>query len=434
MIETGLSILFEIAMYIFLTYVFLSIFLRKAVAVKKDGGQIEVNGADDPPFYYMIIPGMNEALVIQQTLAQMAQYHFQGKIVMIDDASADGTADLAEQTAAGDDRIVVIRRHLPRAHIGKGDSLNQVMDYVKHDCRRHGRNLKQVVIGVLDADGVLSTDAITQLNRFFQDPDQVICQLRVKMDSPFTSALQVSQDLEFFSVNNMSQNMRMRTHTVGLSGNGQFFRLLPVLKAVGWHPWGHALLDDYELTLKLMLHGIHVQYIDSAFVYQQALTSPYKLLRQRSRWVQGNLYCIKYFKAVMTSQQIDVIQKVGILYFLAQPWINVAADLSVFGLTIITGLRVSQLLVAHPSLLVSALITGGLLFLFSQFWGFVFSAFYIHDLHMTRMTVPKWTHLVGLPSIVSYMYVLLFGSLVMAYWRKLRGNNSWVKTARQSVG
>lgn len=436
MIEGVLTAIFEIAMYIFLTYLFLSIFLRRAVPEEdsekaaKDGR----TGRPAPPFYYMIIPGLNEALVVQQTLTALVQHPFHGKILMIDDASEDGTADLAAQLAPRDPRIVVLRRHLPYARQGKGASLNQAMDYVKHDARCHGRDLTQVVIGVLDADGMLSANAIAELNHFFQTPEHVIGQLRVKMAPPLDSALQAAQDLEFFSVNNMSQNMRMRTRTVGLSGNGQFFRLLPVITAIGWHPWGHALLDDYELTLKLMLQGIHVAYIDTAFVYQQALTSPYKLLRQRSRWVQGNLDCIKYFKDVMTSRRIGVVQKIGVLYFLAQPWLNVGADMAVFGLAALTGVRVSRWLWAQPSLLGGALVAGAVLLLFSHFWGFVFTVFYLHDLHVMGMKVPQGRHLLGLPSIVSYMYVLLFGSLVMAYWRKLRGNNGWGKTARQAVG
>lgn len=105
----------------------------------------------------------------------------------------------------------------------------------------------------------------------------------------FTNTLQASQDLEFFTVNNMSQNLRMHSRTVGLSGNGQFFRLKPVVAALICHPWGHALLDDYEMTVKLMMKGITIDYIGACWVYQQAVIHVRAFIKQRSRWVQGNL-------------------------------------------------------------------------------------------------------------------------------------------------
>ena len=65
--------------------------------------------------------------------------------------------------------------------------------------------------------------------------------------------IHILQDIEFFSINYMAQIMRMYTKTVGLSENGQFFRLKPTIDKISAHPWGNALLDDYELTIKMML-------------------------------------------------------------------------------------------------------------------------------------------------------------------------------------
>lgn len=225
-----LNFCFEVAMYVFLTYVFLSILLGRQVGKEtRRDFEKDMGKADTGLFYYVLIPGLNESLVIENTLKNMIRHQFHGRIIMIDDFSDDGTADIAERTARLDDRILVLRRHPPRSHIGKGDSLDQAMDFVRSDCQVKHRDMNEVVIGVVDADGGLSETTFEQLNTFFSSPQNVVCQLRVKMDAPFENALQASQDLEFFTVNNMSQNMRMRTHTVGLSGNGQFFRLAPVM-------------------------------------------------------------------------------------------------------------------------------------------------------------------------------------------------------------
>ncbi|ERL64517.1 glycosyltransferase [Schleiferilactobacillus shenzhenensis] len=349
MIVEGLTVFFELALYIFLTYILLSMMLGIMHAPKLQSEFLEnTEEASDGLFYYIIIPTLNEGRIIQHTLNRLLQNDFNGIVIVVDDASADDTVHRASSVADGDMRILIVRRQLPHAQIGKGDSLNQAMDWIRHDSRQHQRDLSKVVVGVLDADGGLSNNAFFALNHFFTDSGHDICQLRVKMDGPFTNSLQAAQDLEFFTVNNEAQNMRMHTHTVGLSGNGQFFRLLPVVRAIGWHPWGNALLDDYELTLRLMLHGITVHYIDSAYASQQALTSPYKLMRQRSRWVQGNLDCMRYFRPVIQNRHLSYTQKAGILFFLAQPWINLGADLSLFGLFGISLQHIVNIMLARP--------------------------------------------------------------------------------------
>lgn len=433
MVQNILTIFFGIAMFIFLTYIFLSLLVgystirnnRKLLA--KDQGKHYPS-----PFYYIIIPAMNEQLVIVRTIKRLLAHKFNGLIIVMDDASTDETAKLARNIANASERAIVITRSVPRAHIGKGDSLNQAMEYIREDCAKSNRDKSNVIVGVIDADASLSKQAFPLLDRFFSDVHNVIAQLRVKMDPDFKSVLQVAQDLEFFSVNNLSQNMRMATNTVGLSGNGQFFRLEPIVGALGWSPWGHALLDDYEMTLKLMIKGIHVRYIDAAYAYQQALTSPYKLMRQRSRWVQGNLDCFKYFLPVMRSRNIDTTQKVGIIYFLIQPYLNLLADISVFGLTVYSIKTYTHIISNHPGLWMETLLVIILLLCLGMFWGILFTIVYLNDLNAVGERIPKSYQIFLLPVIVSYLYLLLFGSLTLAFWRKLRGDNSWIKTARKA--
>lgn len=144
----------------------------------------------------------------------------------------------------------------------------------------------------------------------------------------FKNELQVLQDIEFFAINHMNQITRMFTHSVGLSGNGQFFRLKPIVQELGPHPWGNALLDDYELTIKMMLKGIKIDYMPKTYVYQEALPSIKLLIRQRSRWAQGGLNCFKYLKDIIKSKTLSVTQKLSIYYFLATPWLSLLAGVT----------------------------------------------------------------------------------------------------------
>ena len=38
------------------------------------------------------------------------------------------------------------------------------------------------------------------------------------------------------------------------------FRLSMITEHLGYQPWGNALLDDYELTIKLMLKELSIAY------------------------------------------------------------------------------------------------------------------------------------------------------------------------------
>ena len=101
-----------------------------------------------------------------------------------------------------------------------------------------------------------------------------------------------------------------------------------ITEHLGYQPWGNALLDDYELTIKLMLKELSIAYIDEAFMAQEALRDVKRFIRQRSRWVQGNLDCLAYLPRVIKSKSLTLRQKCGIYYFLAQPFINLVAGCS----------------------------------------------------------------------------------------------------------
>ena len=48
---------------------------------------------------------------------------------------------------------------------------------------------------------------------------------------------------------------------------------------------------------------------------QEALRDVKRFIRQRSRWVQGNLDCLAYLPRVIKSKSLTLRQKCGIYYF-----------------------------------------------------------------------------------------------------------------------
>ena len=330
------TLIWGIALFIFLVYSLISLLFRM-ISYPRDfyhfAGNQQPAKIDRNLQYYVIVPCFNEAAVIQRTIKCLLRFK-QFEIVVVDDASSDDSVSQIKQIT--NSRVHLLRRHLPNAHTGKGDVLNFALDYICQITIRQRVSFEKVIIGVVDADAQLADNALQRLNAYFSSPRTNITQMRVKMYPHFKNWLQILQDIEFFSINHMAQIMRMYTKTVGLSGNGQFFRLAPIIDKIGAHPWGNALLDDYELTIKMMLKKLHVDYMTDTYVYQEALTSPKRFVRQRSRWVQGDLNCLKYLPKIIKSRVLSRTQKLGIYYFLLQPWLNFLADVAIIILTTIT--------------------------------------------------------------------------------------------------
>lgn len=369
-----LNLGYVLVVFTFLAYIFVSFILSSAWRQEPNA----LPAATQRHRYLILVPCVDEEAVIETTVRALLARDFAGQIVVIDDGSQDATAAIVQ--AFTDPRVQCIRRVAPNAQQGKGAALNFVLDTL----RQRGTTLgPDTIVGVVDADGQLTPNTFSRLDRHFSDPRTAAVQLRVKMYPHFKNGLQASQDLEFFTVNNRAQLARNYWHTVGLSGNGQFFRLEAIMAALGPHPWGNALLDDYELTIKLMLHDLHISYEEQAYVSQQAVSSLKKFVRQRSRWVQGNLDCQRYWPRVLRSSTLSWRQKLGVTYFLSQPYLNLVAD----GLiATITWLFWRQSLGQLTSLGAVGRFGGLLLVLAgaSLIWGSTFTLDYLGDYGVTR--------------------------------------------------
>ena len=393
------TLIWGIALFIFLVYSLISLLFRM-ISYPRDfhhfAGNQQPAKIDYNLQYYVIVPCFNEAAVIQRTIKCLLRFK-QFEIVVVDDASSDNSVSQITNS-----HIHLLRRHLPNAHTGKGDVLNFALDYICQITIRQRVSFEKVIIGVVDADAQLVDNALQRLNAYFSSPRTNITQMRVKMYPHFKNWLQILQDIEFFSINYMAQIMRMYTKTVGLSGNGQFFRLKPTIDKISAHPWGNALLDDYELTIKMMLKKLHVDYMTDTYVYQEALTSPKRFVRQRSRWVQGDLNCLKYLPEIIKSRILSRTQKLGIYYFLLQPWLDFLADVAIIILTTIA-LTHWYNFYGHLTLLTFSLVMAGLV-VFSLFWRIIFGIFYYRDLAHYHEPPLKKTP-IGLITAWNFLYV-----------------------------
>jgi len=343
------------------------------------------------------------------------------RVLVVDDGSDDATPHVL--SSIDNPRLHVLRRELPSARNGKGAALNAAYQMIRTWSRDQGLTADQVVVGVIDGDGRGSPDILAEVADLLTDPKIGAVQCRVRIHNR-DKLLGAVQDLEFGCIADASQVLRMKLGSVGLGGNGQFTRL-SALELLGDRPWSDCLVEDMELGLRMHLVGVPIGYVWRACITQQGVTDAKRLLRQRTRWAQGNLQCARYLPQLWRSRKITNRALLEMFYYLLAPWANALGSVIVLGFWLYawvelvsqgwrTGLPVSGSATALALWLGSLLLPG-------LMWAL---------LHRIRLRDEKFTRL-ALAGL-AYPGFLLLGlvSTWRAVARQALGRNGWAKTER----
>ncbi len=268
---------------------------------------------------YVMIPCMNEDLVINSTVRSVLDNDYPNlHINVIDDASDDETAN--EVLKVTDHRLSLMQRVKPNAQIGKGEALNWAYYQLIEEINAEGIPHEDVLITIIDADTDVDSDYFHKVNYVFNSRRHVTgLQSKVRViDLEADSA----QDLEFAEIINSSQSLRNITGTVAFGGNGQFCRL-STLESLEEKPWSKSLVEDFDLSTRLYLKkGSEIQniQIDDIYIRQTGIKKdPATLVKQRVRWAQGNVQSSIYFKPIITSKLLNRKQKTELLSTLIKP-------------------------------------------------------------------------------------------------------------------
>ncbi|MFB8044814.1 glycosyltransferase family 2 protein [Streptomyces hydrogenans] len=292
--------------------------------------------------WHVIVPCLNEAAVIGETLTRLRGAFPDAHLWIVDDASDDDTAAIVTRHGVDDPGIHLVSRELPHARTGKGDALNAAYRALLATLPADAAP-DRVVIAVFDADGIpapgcldvvasphllgdVSVDAV-QIEVRMRNRDErrpLPCSGRFR--NLIARTLVRMQDIEFRAAVPAIQAGRSFTGTVSLGGNGQFVRL-GALRALDdapdrGGPWHNSLLDDYELALHLALAGRTVAFTRDTWVEQEGLWSARRLLVQRTRWSQGTMQCARHLRTVWRSRRLSVPGRLEISYSLLQPWLQ----------------------------------------------------------------------------------------------------------------
>ncbi len=240
------------------------------------------NGADDFRWVFLV-PALNEEVTIADSVERLLAIPLhRRRVIIIDDGSDDQTPAILAEVDHPD--LSVLRRELPVARQGKSAALNHAYRTLAQLSDR-----EHTIIVIVDADGRLRPDAPAFASSHFagQHVGGVQSLVRIYNREHLLTWL---QDLEFSVYGYLFQAGRDDWGTAGMGGNGQFNRLSALDQlADDEGPWRNRLTEDQDLGLRLMAAGWQVRQDLRATVDQQGLPRLRPLLRQRTRWSQGNL-------------------------------------------------------------------------------------------------------------------------------------------------
>jgi 1,2-diacylglycerol 3-beta-glucosyltransferase len=262
-----------------------------------------------PPAMALVVPAHNEQEVIGETLESLMRLDYDRYVVIVvNDGSTDATAERARAFEASGRLLVVDRPH-EVAGQGKGAVLNEgyrvLSRLLEEDDPLVAGFDDDVVLGVVDADGILEPDALNEVAELFADPHVGGVQISVIIGNAHDGLIERCQDVEFVGFTHLAQAARDRIGSVGLGGNGQFTRLA-ALRSLGRAPWTDCLTEDLDLGLTLTRLGWRLRFCGTTSVTQQGVRTVRAWLRQRTRWAQGHYQCWHHVPKLLATRKVPL--------------------------------------------------------------------------------------------------------------------------------
>ncbi|GHF86677.1 bifunctional polysaccharide deacetylase/glycosyltransferase family 2 protein [Streptomyces griseosporeus] len=231
----------------------------------------------------VIVPAYNEKECIANTLASLARSTHPVEIIVVDDGSTDGTADIAE--SLGMPNVRVIRQQ----NAGKPAALNNGV-----------RNASYDIVVMMDGDTVFEPDTVRQLVQPFADPSVGAVAGNAKVGNR-TTLIGAWQHIEYVMGFNLDRRMydllRCMPTIPGAIGA---FRREAVLAVGGMSE--DTLAEDTDITIALHRAGWRVVYQEHARAWTEAPGSLKQLWSQRYRWSYGTMQALWKHRGALTDR------------------------------------------------------------------------------------------------------------------------------------
>ncbi len=259
------------------------------------------------PNVSILVACHNEALVAESLVRGLAALHYSRarlEVILVDDASTDGTGDLLERLTAGQRHMRVLRRP-PGSGGGKSGALNAAAEVARGE-----------VIVIFDADHIPRRNVVDRLVRHFQDPRVSAVQGRCVVRNSVQSKLARSIAIDYFSGYLVNEYGRQALFELPAYGGANCAVRTSTLRELGgWNT--NSVTEDTDLTLRVLLHGYRVRYDITAVDTEESATTLKRFIGQRYRWARGHQQVWRdYRRAVVTDAKLSLPEKIETIMFL----------------------------------------------------------------------------------------------------------------------
>jgi cellulose synthase/poly-beta-1,6-N-acetylglucosamine synthase-like glycosyltransferase len=259
--------------YVFMLVLIFALYLGTYGRVRKYQMKMKKNASEtfrnQTEMCTIVIPARNEESVIKRTVLNCLQQTYKNiEIIVVCHNCNDRTYDEAR---VEDPRVKVFE--LQTKESGKGIALNYGVERSKGN-----------YILVLDSDGLLTHDFLENALPFFDENYAAVQGRYIASNRNFnfvTKMLALEGDLWSTAFMTVRSHLGRRCP---LGGTGYIVRK-DILAKVGM--FANHLVDDYELTFRLLRNGYRIVYAPLSVNYDEKPPTLEFMFRQRARWGRG---------------------------------------------------------------------------------------------------------------------------------------------------
>ncbi|MEW1722683.1 glycosyltransferase [Streptomyces sp. NPDC093109] len=221
----------------------------------------------------VLVPAYNERECIANTVNSLTASEHPIEIIVIDDGSTDGTADIVE--ALWLDNVHVVRQ----PNSGKPAALNNGIAHASHE-----------IVVMMDGDTVFEPSTVGELVQPFGDPRVGAVAGNAKVGNRDT-LIGAWQHIEYVMGFNLDRRMYdMLGCMPTIPGAVGAFRRSALERVGGMSE--DTLAEDTDITMAMHRDGWRVVYAERARAWTEAPESVQQLWSQRYRWSYGTMQAI----------------------------------------------------------------------------------------------------------------------------------------------
>src|SRR5262245_22746158 len=245
----------------------------------------------------VVVPAHNEAATIARTVHSLVASDYPHlEVIVVDDGSTDGTAEIVEQQALP--RVEVVRQ----PNLGKAAALETGIAHARSE-----------LLVLVDGDTLFEPDTIARLLQPFADPDVGAVSGNAKVGNR-RGLLGRWQHIEYVMTFNLDRRLYdllgCMTTVPGAVGA---YRRRALDQAGGLQ--AHTLAEDTDLTMSVTRAGWQIRFEETARAWTEAPNTLGQLWRQRYRWCYGTLQAVwKHRGAVLGRGPAGRLGRRGLIY------------------------------------------------------------------------------------------------------------------------